>query len=138
MIYLLSCHTYLLTLWEPRAYLVKYKERGPRNTSLCNILYVRITSTKMQQKCIRRNRFFTVKNFFETKCSKQKIILLAKIYCTRFMITSFYSMRFWRKCYGATVILKDYWDRKFFPNLGPLLVNSIHISVLHFEKNKIF
>ena len=100
MIYLLSCHTYLLTLWEPRAYLVKYKERGPRNTSLCNILYVRITSTKMQQKCIRRNRFFTVQNFFETKCSKQKIILLAKSYRTRFMITSFYSMRFWGKWYG--------------------------------------
>ena len=37
-----------------------------------------------------------------------------------------------------TVIPKDYWDRKNFPNMGPLLVNSIHISVLHFEKNKIF
>ena len=57
--------------------------------------------------------------------------------------------RMWVKCLGnlrnfefkenfTTVIPKDYWDRKNFPNMGPLLVNSIHISVPHFEKNKIF
>ena len=37
-----------------------------------------------------------------------------------------------------TVIPKDYWDKKNFQDMGPLSVNSIHISVLLFEKNEIF
>ena len=37
-----------------------------------------------------------------------------------------------------TVIPKDYWDEKNFQDMGPSSVNSIHISVLLFEKNKIF
>ena len=37
-----------------------------------------------------------------------------------------------------TIVQKDYWDRKNFPDMGPLPVNSIHVSILLFEKNKIF
>ena len=37
-----------------------------------------------------------------------------------------------------TVGLKDYWDEKFFQDMGPLSVNSVHIRELLFEKNTFF
>ena len=52
-------------------------------------------------------------------------------------ITEFFKKKRNNKNVLHTVVLKDYWDKKDFQDMGPLSVNSIHIRGLLFETIKI-